>query len=580
MGLLETMQEQIDKNALETANLKLKDTELDIKIQNSNQTIATLQTRVTELENKTPPVPSPEPEPEPIPDPTPEPLPEPQPTPVPSAKYSSLGNTANLNSALGLNLAHNTSYATHNMFVDVFMTARPWLSGPGWDVTSSITLDANGWPISAAAGFFPHTVILDNPERKAGTYVVLWDGDGDISISGGTSAFVKTSPTRGTVSIAAGSGLVDFKITRIGTLKNIRIVHADHEASHWNRFKDPLSDLYSGKKILFNPDYVKLHEKSRAFRFMDLGKTNSSPITTWASRPTPVTAIQTSTSGIAMEYMIALSNLVGADPWYCVPHKADDNYVAQAAALWKRDLNPGLNVYVEYSNETWNGQFAQAGYVQDRGVADGLSTVRWDAGRYYHASRSQRVGDTFKATFGGTRVVRVLGMQAAGAWWTNKILAEGKFKGEAIAHAPYVGGELQTALTQDQIFAALNSTSMAKAVGYMKENAALGTKYGVQVLGYEGGQHLVGVGAQQDPLSSQFMTANTDPRMGAVYKTYLDAWRANGGGLMMLFNNIGSRAKYGSWGMREQLSKDGPKWAAYTAWLDANSCNWAGCART
>lgn len=169
-------------------------------------------------------------------------------------------------------------------------------------------------------------------------------------------------------------------------------------------------------------------------------------------------------------------------------------------------------------------------------------------------------------------------MQSAGSWWTNKLLAEGKFKGDAIAHAPYFGGELQTAMSQDQIFAAIPS-SLTKAVGYMKANADLGTKYGMKVLGYEGGQHLVGVGAQKDPLASQFMQANTDPRMGAAYRQYLDAWKATTPGMMVLFSNIGPRTKHGSWGMRERLSLSGPKWDAYEAWSDANPCYWTGCRR-
>ena len=64
--------------------------------------------------------------------------------------------------------------------------------------------------------------------------------------------------------------------------------------------------------------------------------------------------------------MIDLCNRTGLDLWLCIPHKTfddfranpTDNYWTSLAKLVKEQLNPSLNVYVEYSNETWNS----AGY--------------------------------------------------------------------------------------------------------------------------------------------------------------------------------------------------------------------------
>ena len=45
--------------------------------------------------------------------------------------------------------------------------------------------------------------------------------------------------------------------------------------------------------------------------------------------------------------------------WVNVPLMADDDYILQFATLLKQQLDPSLAVYVEYSNEIWNGGFSQ-----------------------------------------------------------------------------------------------------------------------------------------------------------------------------------------------------------------------------
>ena len=60
--------------------------------------------------------------------------------------------------------------------------------------------------------------------------------------------------------------------------------------------------------------------------------------------------------------MIDLCNELGADPWFCMPHKANARYVERFAGLVKSRLRPDLNVYVQWSNEVWNSQFPQPKY--------------------------------------------------------------------------------------------------------------------------------------------------------------------------------------------------------------------------
>ena len=41
--------------------------------------------------------------------------------------------------------------------------------------------------------------------------------------------------------------------------------------------------------------------------------------------------IESDDDGVALEYMIALCNELEADPWFCIPHTATDEYVREFA---------------------------------------------------------------------------------------------------------------------------------------------------------------------------------------------------------------------------------------------------------
>jgi hypothetical protein len=43
--------------------------------------------------------------------------------------------------------------------------------------------------------------------------------------------------------------------------------------------------------------------------------------------------------------------------WFCIPFKADDDYVRKYAEYLKTNLREDIKIYVEYSNEVWNGFF-------------------------------------------------------------------------------------------------------------------------------------------------------------------------------------------------------------------------------
>ena len=80
---------------------------------------------------------------------------------------------------------------------------------------------------------------------------------------------------------------------------------------------------------------------------------------------------------------------------------------------------------------------------------------------------------------------------------------------------------------------------------------------GLRVIAYEGGQHLVGVGAwMQDPtLNGLFDQANIHSRMQTLYENYLQMWKAAGGEMFVLYSDMTDMSQWG-WGILEWYDQD------------------------
>jgi hypothetical protein len=335
-----------------------------------------------------------------------------------------------------------------------------------------------------------------------------------------------------------------------------------------------------------------------ALRFMDWGATNNHPIASWSERTLP-NRPQGGSRGVAYESMIELANRVGADAWFCVPHKADDHYVSELAKLIKTRLDPKLRAYIEYSNELWNGIFEQAQWVKEQGCRAGLNKLgrysgscdddgaRHWAGVKWNARRSGQIFQIFDTIFAGEeqRVTHVLAGQAQNVH-LNEILLE-SFADRAInsAHtaadvfaiAPYLGGELASELVEHGR-RAIDPTAMLDRLDALiapevseptRQNRELATRNGLHLVAYEGGQHLVAYGeaANDSAFVSKLIAANRHPRMRSIYAHMLDAWYSQShDGLLMLFNYVETPNKYGVWGLlesQEQSMSEAPKYQAF-----------------
>lgn len=477
-------------------------------------------------------------------------------------------------SRLGMNLSGPEDWNSELPFVDVFRLSRSWFSqqhGRDWNQGPALDLDEHGWVKSLAPGCFVETVMctdIPGGNYPAGNYVCLYDGEGTVDFWN-IERVVSRSPGRIVFEAAPERGAIFLRISATNPgnyVRNIRVIMPGFE----NRYRvEP-----------FHPLFLARWRQMRVMRFMDWMDTNNSKIYGWADRPRVEDSTWT-VKGVPLEVMIDLSNRLGIDPWFCMPHGATDEYVREFAEQVARELDQARKVYVEYSNEIWNFVFEQTHYAGQEGKKLNLHEKEWEAGWRYGSMRSVEIFRIWRKAFGGTkRLVRVMASQAANPYISETKLAfQGAYKEcDALAIAPYMSlnvspdsnpsaGEVAR-WSVDRVLDYLEKTSLPEAIGWMKSSKAVADKYGVELLAYEAGQHAVGIqgGENIEELTKVFFAANRHPRMGGLYTKYLNAWLDSGGGVCVLFSSVNAWSKWGAWGLLEHYYDDTPKYRAVLDW--------------
>jgi len=509
------------------------------------------------------------------------------------------GGDPDPSSPLGINVSSADYWSSQLMFVDAFKQSGDWVTqnekwvddgANPWDsgVIDQIPQDADGYPLSLPAVGIPGTegpqVVATalfrsiDGQHPTGTFICLYDGSGSLEFELDASV------------ISAAPGRIEVDVTGNGDGVLVRIVQSqpgDHVRNI--RFIMPgFEATYASEP--FHPQFLEWMKEFKVLRFMDLQKTIGSPNQAWAERTTTTHHTQTRAEGVAVEYLVDLANALQADAWFCVPHLADDDWVTQLATLVRDRLDPGLRVYVEYSNEIWNDSFPQGSYVEQKGLDLGLSGSPFEARLRYQAQRSLEIFGIFESVFGGaSRLVRVLASQAANTWVSTTILDwnDAHRQADALAIAPYFGGYLGDPATQDsvagwtveQLLDACETEITGRIDTRMTDQAAVAVGLGVDLIAYEGGQHLVGyAGAENnDDLNALFDAANSHPRMRTLYALYHDQWRARGGRMFVPYTSIEKDSKWGRWGFAQYQDQDpttAPKYLALMEFIASNPKWW------
>lgn len=286
-----------------------------------------------------------------------------------------------------------------------------------------------------------------------------------------------------------------------------------------------------------------------------------------------------------VEVMVALANQLSADAWFSMPYKASDEYIRQFADYVAQHLDPKLKAYIEYTNEAWNNIFPHRRYTIDQGMKLGLDQHPQTAGIKFYATRSVEVFRLWEQSFKGRPgLVRVLSGWSANPKLSSQLLSyQSTYQyTDALAIAPYFYADLatlrQSQTTEDVLEALQDPKSRYGLPAIIKEiqqQADLAKEFGVELIAYEGGQHLVDwetkqVNQHPNPL---LYAANRSPVMGRLYQEYLNAWHMAGGKTFVHFSAPRIYSWYGSWGAKEfitQPRQQAPKYDALLKYLEAH----------
>lgn len=397
-------------------------------------------------------------------------------------------------------------------------------------------------------------------------------------------------------------------------LVNNPLMAMDLGTNFWNLGWHKPSDCFKDVRDVtgddpWNPQFLKEIAIYSSFRFMDWDVTNNSQRRTWQERPPKDAAKQIP---VAYEWMIDLCNRMDADMWVTIPHptitaQSGDvpaDYALRLCVLAKTGVDMGtvdlvpmldrlgamdasalieaggvqtcnpldadLKLYVEYSNETWNGMFKQSHFCCDQGLALGLHKDRWTAGFRYHAWAAIRLFRAADLVFGAdsSRVVKVLATQSSNAWIAGQhqlVMQDPKLnpwqvQADAIATAPYFGHKVEGDAPDvvEQLRAAI-----AKSADQSERHKAIADQYRVKLIAYEGGQHVL----------KKARAINRRPVMHDLYQEYLRAM-APYYSHFSHYCHVGQAGDRGAWGCIEYTGQplaEAHKYRALVEWSERDT---------
>jgi hypothetical protein len=518
---------------------------------------------------------------------------------------------------LGVNI-EAVAFFTKNDAFNNMMRQAGWNGGNVWETD---TRDADGWP----TGTSNRIVLRQSLNIQPGVYKVEFKS----TASGATASITGCSMSnRVSTATTGGAYLITYDATYTtgdmvfsyanspGGIRDLKVNHPGHAADEvLNREFVARANWFSGIRFYQSQGEEGYGVNVNMDRF-------------WSDRRKPTFATwcahNSMNNGIPYEGMIQMCNALNVDCYVNVPYLAvaetgvagegvgdgkvsTDDYLTKMAQVFKygsdganpytstqanpvwAPLKPGLKVYVEFSNELWNGSYP---YNRDKNWTQAAANREIGNGNPYgyrssgtsgyqpSASRTGRmimkVSDVWRTVYGNEmgNTVRIVSSGFTGDDYTSQVLnyisdRRGSnpvnYYVYAFAVAPYFN---QNSGTATQIIDAMaadatdTNTGNDNNGGGLVRDSARAVQFGVKMMAYEGGIGNFNIG---DDAKGRAIQANDRVRTD-VLKPYLRRWFADPNADTFFYYTLAKgwdAGANGYFGISESIvDESGPKWQA------------------
>ena len=479
----------------------------------------------------------------------------------------------------------NTDFLVYNSrslpYVNLIRQAYGW-GDPNAPYILNATFDpTTGWPTSDFG-----VMIAESAFDLGGKYMLSATGNANVSILGEPNAYItnrtyNSSTNSLTAIINMPEGATDLMLSFINTtgpgLQDIVLLQPGYNLTSKSNITDLMLTHLSRFSIIRFMVWLRINSNFEA------NWTDTTPLS-W-----PIYYLPRHNPWPTIPYIVNQINKT-VDIWINIPFNASDDYILHLARLIFNELNPKSNIYIEFSNEVWNGIFAQSKWnfaaANDSVLNDGdpyhfnydNCTDPYFWGYRRTAYQIKRVADLFKTVFGDEnvgpwkRVRPILAGQRiyltiikTGLDYLNAIYGPPSKILHGVAIASYFDLGIYNTwanLTTDQVIEGLNSTLqlLLPEEGW-HHRAALGMHatyaawYKIPVYGYEGGPATAS-GCPNCSLEAK-TNATRDPRMTDLCITHLNGWYRFGFQTMNWFvAGANPVSRFGSWGLLEDMRQE------------------------
>ncbi|MDB5309102.1 MAG: hypothetical protein JWO38_3304 [Gemmataceae bacterium] len=296
--------------------------------------------------------------------------------------------------------------------------------------------------------------------------------------------------------------------------------------------------------------------------------------TPWVTPPdaTSTYAIESS-PGIAPEYIVELSNELHADAWINIPHMAQDDFISGLATLVHNTFNTNQHVYLEWSNEAFNGG---PGFDAYPWITSQVGTT-WDAVADFAARQATHAFGIWAQVFADHpgQLVRVAAGFNGGAFYNTPFLAAMDRLGhnfDAFAVAPYFGPDEATVrgyTANTPVTRILDdvAASIAPTLSDLRDARGLADQYHVRFVAYEGGPSVQEPPGTSPAVNTLLSLAARDPRNYDIFSRFLGHISTIG---LDLFDNFQYTdiPTFGIWGALDHQDQPVADAHKYRALLD------------